>query len=69
MATPISATGIAAEFIPSARPAMMFVAAPVSLASAIRWMGRPAVYHSVTSPIAIPTTVPARIAQKGPVAG
>jgi hypothetical protein len=62
-------TGIAEELIPSASPAMMFVAEPVLLASVIVRMGFPAVYHSVTRPTAIPTRVPERIAQNAPSAG
>ncbi len=43
MASAMSSTGIAADSIPTASPWMMLVAAPVSLASAMRRIGLAAV--------------------------
>ena len=56
-------SGSAVDPSPTARPVMMFVAAPVSEASAILCTGLPEVKCSVKSPIALPPRQPAAAAQ------
>ncbi len=67
MAPQITNSGIATERMPTARPEMMFVAGPVSEASAMVRIGLAAVYHSVARPMMIPASVPTTTAQKGPI--